>query len=136
MKKLIKIGLVVSVSAAIVATIVTGCKSPALNTVVNLDSSVINLATNAMRGWSSYVNSKVNSSTNWWVTYPSLNSQILSVSNSYNSFYQSELVFSNLAIAVAAEPTNATLATQLATSVAVIGQNATNIYNLVNSLTK
>lgn len=116
--------------------IFNACSTNAGKQVVTINSGIIGGVDIAMKAWAANVNAKVGSSTNWWVTYPSLNSQIIAVSNAYTGYYNAEMTLSNLASAYASEPTNASLATALTSAATAIGNSATNLENIVNLLNK
>lgn len=102
----------------------TGCSSDATSTAVNADATVITGVNAAMTTWAAYVNSG-----------KATQSQLATVSNAYNLYYQSQLIASNLATAYVENPgTNMATAEQNALTAAL--QSQTNIINIIGQLTK
>ena len=101
-----------------------GCKSDATTTAVQSDAVVITGVNAAMSAWANYVNSGKASP-----------QSIVTVSNVYNLYYQSQLIASNAAVIYAQNPsTNTAAIEQNALAAAIASQS--NVVNIVNQLMK
>jgi hypothetical protein len=120
-KKLDLLAPLAAMAIFILGTMMSGCGTDATTTAVNADAVVIPTVNAAMQIWAAEVNAGKATS-----------NQIVSVSNSYAIYYQSQLILSNLAMAYVTTPST-NLSQAITTAEQAVAASGSNVVAIVNA---
>ena len=109
---------------AVMLAAIISCSTPVVNTAVNADAVVISAVNAAMTVWAADVNAGRATA-----------AEVLTVSNAYIAYYNSQIVVSNLAAAYVASPST-NLSGAITTAEQALALSATNIVTIINTFSK
>lgn len=122
MKKLLNLG--VSLGLAALCYCGGGCTSNDIKTTSAINGATVGAVDTALQVFSEYS-----------LAHPVNSNTVAAISNAYNVYYNAELTLSNLSMVYVSLPNTNTAALITAEGTA-IGQSATNLINIINSIIK